>query len=76
MLGQCLSLVGLAVALGLLGALAAARRMASLFYGAAAFDPVLLGGAALGLGMVALAACWAPARRAMRIEPTEALRQE
>ena len=75
-LGQCLSLVGLAVALGLLGALAAARRMASLFYGAAAFDPVLLGGAALGLGMVALAACWAPARRAMRIEPTEALRQE
>ncbi len=65
-----------AAAVGLLGALALTRALASLLYGIAPHDPTtLLAGAGL-LTLVAAAASWAPARRASRVDPLVALRAE
>jgi putative ABC transport system permease protein len=50
--------------------------MASLLYGVAPTDPVTFGGVALLLMVVALAACFFPARRAARVQPVEALHYE
>jgi putative ABC transport system permease protein len=71
---QGMALVGLAVLLGLGGALAAGRLMSGLLYGVSATDPVTY---ALVVGVllaVALLACWLPARRASAVDPAEALR--
>jgi putative ABC transport system permease protein len=69
--------IGLAgVALGLAGAMAARRLLARFLYGVAASDPVALLGAAILLLLVVVAASAIPARRAMRIDPVEALRSE
>jgi putative ABC transport system permease protein len=57
-------------------ALALLRLISSLLYGASAHDPVTFVGVAIPLMLVALAACYIPARRAMRVEPVAALRHE
>lgn len=75
-LGQGAWLVGGGLVAGLAVALGVTRLLGSLLYGVGAGDPWTLGGVAALLGMVALLACWLPARRAMRIDPVEALRQE
>jgi putative ABC transport system permease protein len=64
------------VALGLAGALAATRAMASQLYGGGAADPLTFAVVALFLATVALVATYVPARRATRVAPTEALRYE
>lgn len=64
------------VAAGLAGALALGRLIGSLLYGLKAWDPMTLGGSALLLLAVALAAGWIPARRAARVNPIQALRHE
>jgi predicted permease len=69
-------LVAAGLALGAGAALAATRLMRSFLYGVGAGDPLTYASAALLLALVALAACWLPARRAARTDPMVALRYE
>jgi predicted permease len=71
-----LRLVLLATALGLIGAMATARLLASLLFQVKPVDPLTFGGVSLALAVVALAACYFPARRATATDPLEALRYE
>lgn len=72
--GVALSAVG--ALLGILGALGVTRYLASLLYGVRPFDPLTFLAVALLLGLVALAACYLPARRASHVDPLVALRYE
>jgi ABC-type antimicrobial peptide transport system permease subunit len=72
--GILVALSGLAV--GLLGALAAGRLLATLLFGVEASDPATLAGAAIFLLAVALIASALPALRAARLDPVEVLRSE
>ncbi|MEO7651369.1 MAG: FtsX-like permease family protein, partial [Bryobacteraceae bacterium] len=72
--GLKLSLVGLM--LGLVGALWLGRAASSLLFGVTATDPLTFVSVSLLLTAVATAACYFPARRAMKVEPMAALRQE
>jgi predicted lysophospholipase L1 biosynthesis ABC-type transport system permease subunit len=75
-MGQGMTLAGIGLAVGLLGAWGLSRVLASLLYGVSATDPLTFGGTAVLLGVVALTATWVPARRAARVDPVEALRSE
>jgi putative ABC transport system permease protein len=72
--GMTLALVGLAI--GVVLAFLAARMLTSLLYGVSASDPLTYTGVALLLALVALLACYIPARRATRVDPMIALRYE
>jgi putative ABC transport system permease protein len=74
--GQSARLALLGVATGLAGALLLTRLMASLLYGVGASDPATYAAVAILLLVVALAASFLPARRAMRLDPATALRHE
>ncbi|MBO9663916.1 ADOP family duplicated permease [Dokdonella sp.] len=75
-LGQGLVLVGAGIALGLPLAWAFARMLSSRLYRVGAFDLSTLAAVAAALVAVGLLACWWPARRAARVDPLVALRDE
>ncbi len=75
-LGQGAKLALIGIAIGLIAALALTRLMATLLFGVSPFDPLTFASVAILLALVALAACYAPARRAMRVDPMVALRNE
>ena len=72
--GIALVVAGAAVGIGV--ALGVTRFLASILYDVRANDLTTIAGVAVLLGLVALAACWIPARRAMRTDPMVALRYE
>jgi predicted permease len=75
-LGQGMSLVAIGAVIGLLLAAAATRLVVRLLFGVPPLDPLTFGGAAVLFAVIGLAACYVPARRATRIDATEALRHE
>ncbi|MGH9817728.1 MAG: FtsX-like permease family protein, partial [Candidatus Acidiferrales bacterium] len=71
-----MGLAGAGVALGIAGALAVTRLISGMLYAVPPHDPLTYAAIAGLLLAVALAACWAPARRAGRVDPIIALRHE
>lgn len=75
-LRQALGLVVAGAVLGILLSVITGRLLGSLLFGVSPMDPVTLGVVVLLLIVVALVACYVPMRRAMKIDPIEALRYE
>ena len=73
-LGETLLPIVAGVGVGCAVALALGQLAGSLLYGVGPSDPVTFVGAPLGLGLIAIAAAWWPARRASRIDPAVVLR--
>jgi putative ABC transport system permease protein len=75
-IGEGMKLVLIGALLGLGGALALTRLLKTLLFGVSATDPLTFIVIAALLIMVALLACWIPARRATKVDPLIALRHE
>ena len=74
--GRGVRLTAIAVAIGLVGAVAMGRLASAVLFGVTPIDPAALAGAAIILGAVSIAACYIPARRASRVDPVVALAEE
>jgi putative ABC transport system permease protein len=74
--GQGMRPVAAGALVGLSGAVAVTTLMQSLLFGVTAVDPAAFGVAAAALALIALAACAIPARRATRVDPLTALRED
>ncbi|HEV2298353.1 MAG TPA: ABC transporter permease [Candidatus Acidoferrales bacterium] len=75
-LGQGARLAVIGIAIGIAAGLGLAQFLASQLYGVSAYSPLAFVGVAILLAIVALTACYIPARRAMRTDPIVALRYE
>jgi len=75
-LRQGLSLTGAGIGIGLLAAINVTRLMSGMLFEVRSSDPLIYGAAALILAVVAMLACYVPARRAARVDPMVALRYE
>jgi putative ABC transport system permease protein len=71
-----LLLTGIGLTIGLAGAFAVSRGLSGLIFGVSSTDASIFGGVSLVLLTVALAACYAPVRRALNVDPVDALRSE
>jgi len=74
--GQSMRLAGAGIALGIVCGLAVTRLMGDLLFDVPSYDPVTFGSVSLVVAAVAFVAGWLPARRASRIDPMLALRQD
>jgi predicted permease len=74
--GEGVSLTAAGLVIGLLASWAATRVLKSLLYGVSTTDPMTFAIVSSLLIMIALAACWIPARRASRVDPIVVLREE
>jgi putative ABC transport system permease protein len=74
--GRAAILISVGMLLGLAGSLALSRLIAAQLWGIQPTDPATFTGVSLLLITIALLACFVPARRAIRVDPTEALRTE
>lgn len=75
-MGHSTRLVAIGLVVGVLGAVVAGRALSGLLFGVSSWDPLSLVGGSLLLGVVATVAAWIPARRAVGVDPREALRSE
>jgi putative ABC transport system permease protein len=75
-MGQGLVLTGTGIAAGLISAMALTGLMERLLFGVGARDPLTFAAISVLLALVAMAACFIPARRATRVDPMIALRSE
>ncbi len=75
-LGRAACSIAAGAALGVVGSLLAARLLKAVLFQVSARDPLVLTGALAVLAGTVLLAAWIPARRAARVDPMEALRQE
>ena len=75
-IGQAMTIVGVSVGIGLVGAFAATRLLNSLLFGISAWDPLTFSAIVILISVVAFFASWLPARRASRVDPIVALRTE
>jgi len=75
-LGQAVAVSAVGIVLGVAGALALTQVLSTLLYGVHTGDPATFAGAAALLAALSVAAAWLPARRATRIDPVQALREE
>jgi putative ABC transport system permease protein len=71
--GESARVAGVGIVAGILAALALTRVLGSLLYGISATDAATFTAASIVVAAVALAATWAPARRAARMDPKDAL---
>jgi len=74
--GRIAALVSAGAAAGLALGIAAAGVLAAIVYQATSRDPLVIGGAALAIALVAIVAAFGPARRALRVDPVQSLRHD
>jgi putative ABC transport system permease protein len=75
-MGHGLRLTAIGLGIGLCAAVGASRLLAPVLYGIGANDPATMTAVAVGLAVIAVTACYLPARKAMNVDPSVALRYE
>ena len=74
--GEGLTLTGLGLAAALTGAAAASHALGALRFGVSRLDPAIYAGVTALLAVTSAVACWFPARRPARVDPSATLREE